>query len=68
MSEISSTLCGFQAANVVVSDYNWNGTCKCLGCPGCACHNCEQYKALQKESFEKEEFRLERCVACLKQR
>ena len=61
-------ICGFHAANVVVSKYNENGECPCLKCNPCTvhCKECEQYKKLLKEADEKQWLRLERCVSCLK--
>ena len=61
-------MCGLHAANVVVSGYNENGTCKCLKCPGLNCHKCEQYKKLLKEADDKMWLRLERCISCMKQK
>ena len=61
-------LCGFQGAHVVVSEYNNNGECACLGCPGCNCPDCEHYKDLLHESAQLEQMRLERCINCIKQR
>ena len=60
--------CGFQGAHVVASEYNNNGACECLGCPGCACQSCRKYKELLRESMKQEQLRLERCVNCIKQR
>lgn len=65
---VNKTLCGYHAANVVISEYNENGECKCLGCAGCRCQTCEQRTKLIQESWEKNEVRLERCMACLKQK
>ena len=65
---MNSTLCGLQGENIVISEHNWNGTCKCLGCSGCLCHECDQRKKIIQESIEKNESRLERCIACIKQR
>ena len=63
-----NNFCGFQGANVVASEYNNNGECECLGCPGCACQSCKKYKELLQESMKQEQLRLERCVNCIKQR
>jgi len=60
-------ICGFQAANVLVSQYNENGECPCLKCNPCTghCRECEQYKKLLKEADENQWLRLERCISCL---
>ena len=65
---IYKPLCGLHDANVVVSEYNWNGTCKCLNCNPCTCQTCSRYKELLDESTKKDQLRLERCLACLKQK
>jgi hypothetical protein len=70
---VSNPFCAFMACNVVVSEYNYNGTCKCLSChPGTMyCNNgCSWYDKLMQErctddtvtSFDN------RCVRCMKQR
>ena len=63
-------MCGLHAANVVVSEYNKNGECPCLNCNPCTmhCQQCSHYKDLLKEADEKDQIRLERCIACMKQR
>ena len=61
-------MCGLHAVNVVVSEHNENGNCRCLKCPGLNCQNCEQYKQLLKEADDKNQLRLERCLACMNQR
>ena len=65
---MSKIFCGLHAAHVVISKYNKNGECRCLGCPGCACQSCTQYKDLLDEADRKNQLRLERCMDCLKQR
>ena len=64
-------LCGLHACNVVISEYNENGKCKCLKCMGLGsrCHDCEQYKSLVEESYKNNESSyLERCLNCQRQR
>ena len=60
--------CGFQGAHVIISEYNNNGKCDCLGCPGLACQTCKKYKELREESERENQLRLERCINCIKQR
>lgn len=61
-------MCGLHACNVVVSSYNKNGDCKCLGCAGLRCHDCVQYKSLLDEANNKNQLRLERCINCMNQK
>ena len=63
-----SKICGLHASTVVVSEYNNNGECKCLNCPGVYCQSCQQYQDLLDESDKKNQLKLERCTNCLKQR
>ena len=61
-------LCGLYACNVVISEYNENGKCRCLKCPGCGCQYCDQYKKLLEESFYSENLvAMQRCLNCQKQ-
>ena len=63
-------MCGLHGVNVVVSEYNENGECKCLKCLSSImwCQNCTQYKKLLQEADDKNQLRLERCIACMNQR
>jgi hypothetical protein len=61
-------LCGLHACNVVVSPYNENGECECLGCAGVRCQDCERYKDLLDEADKNNWLRLERCINCMKQK
>ena len=60
--------CGLHGAHVVVSEYNKNGKCKCLSCPGFVCVRCKKYQDLVVESVRLDQVKLERCINCIKQR
>ena len=68
MTNFINPLCGLHASNVVVSDYNNNGLCRCLGCVGNFCQVCQQYKDLLDEADKNNQIKLERCIACMKQK
>ncbi len=69
MSEnVGKKFCNFHAAHVVISEYNNNGECACLKCPGMACQSCWKRKELLEESERKNQLRLERCISCLNQK
>lgn len=61
-------LCGLHSANVVVSEHNENGECKCLSCAGVCCQSCQQYKNLLDEANKNDWIKLERCMNCMKQK
>lgn len=67
-NKVLNNFCGFHAAHVVMSEYNNNGECVCLGCPGMACQSCWKRKELLEESERLDQLRLERCISCLNQR
>ena len=61
-------LCGLHSANVVASQYNKNGECKCLSCAGVWCQHCAQYKDLLDEANKNDWLKLERCINCMRQK
>ena len=68
MTNFLNPLCGLHACNVVISDHNNQGQCKCLGCVGNFCQVCQQYKDLLDEANKNNQIKLERCIACMKQK
>ena len=65
---IYKPICGLRGVHVVVSEYNDNGKCSCINCNPNICQACSRYKKLQNKSNEQNQIRLERCLACLRQR
>ena len=63
-------MCGLHGVNVVISQYNKNGECRCLKCGPCPmyCQSCSRYKQLLKEADLKMQMRLERCISCMNQK
>lgn len=62
--------CAFMSCNVLVSEHNNNGECKCLSChPGMAyCNNgCSWYESLMQERWNEESSFDNRCIRCMKQ-
>lgn len=68
MQKFLNTLCGLHASNVVISEHNNNGACRCLGCVGISCQNCQQYQNLLDEADKNNQIKLERCIACMRQK
>jgi len=68
MTNFLHPLCGLHACNVVISAYNNQGLCKCLGCIGNVCQICQQYQDLLDEANKNNQIKLERCIACMKQK
>ena len=69
---VNHPFCAFMACNVVVSEYNNNGTCKCLSChPGTVrCNDgCTWYNQLMQERWDDETATCfdNRCIRCMKQ-
>ena len=67
---VNHPLCAFQGCNVVVSEHNYNGTCKCLSCHvgTTRCNQgCEWYEKLMQERWESATCLDNRCIRCMKQ-
>ena len=45
-------LCGLHGAHVKISQFNNNGNCQCLGCPGLHCHECSTFDDYAAQSAE----------------
>lgn len=58
-------MCGLWHANVVVSEHNDNGECKCITCGGTHCHDCAQYARLQDANAALGILEKTRCQLCL---
>ena len=67
---VNHPFCAFMACNVVVSEHNYNGECKCLSChPGTTrCNNgCSWYEKLIQERWNEVTSFENRCIRCMKQ-
>ncbi len=65
---IYKPMCGLHGAHVVLSEHNENGKCRCINCNPRACQVCSRYKELIDESNRNNQLKLERCLACLRQK
>lgn len=66
--EIYKPMCGLHGVNVVLSEYNENGKCRCINCNPCMCQQCSRYKELLDESDALNQLKLERCISCMRQK
>ena len=64
---VEKRFCGLHGAHVVVSEYNKNGECECLSCPGFTCSRCKKHQDLVDESVRLDQVKLERCINCMNQ-